>query len=363
MSRKSRNRHSRRSRRAAGQSHSNSGETSNPNLLATPVGDTPAENKPVEDTPVVDAPIDPQVVRPDVHRQDEPAIPPEYARVLLAEFQSLKSLIQDSIRPVDDAPPAEAPPAEAPPAEASWATDEFAEEHEELLRRVQQLTADNEEFSEENRELQRELAEARAAGSTVSTTANITGRDAADLLTWDQRKELIYRQMEDDSFDAESFLSTLSTKMPDVMEETGSDEQADPARLAAQVFDRLESLSGEVLRRDAEVAELRALLEQREHAGEGVAVGAAAIAQMLDGDDLIRQERERLQQMQIDWEEKFRQAEIEASLERAKLSRERQDQQRRIAELEESLEHARRENAVAAGGDGRKRRWLAELGL
>ena len=46
---------------------------------------------------------------------------------------------------------------------------------------------------------------------------------------------------------------------------------------------------------------------------------------MIDENELVVQERERLQMLQVEWEEKFREGEIQASLERAKLSRERQE--------------------------------------
>ena len=95
-----------------------------------------------------------------------------------------------------------------------------------------------------------------------------------------------------------------------------------------------------------------------------MAIGAAAIAEMIDSDELVQQERERLQLLQAEWEEKFRQGEIEASLERAKLSRERQELAKKQAELEEQLEHARRESRHAnENGSASKRRWLVKLGL
>jgi hypothetical protein len=72
----------------------------------------------------------------------------------------------------------------------------------------------------------------------------------------------------------------------------------------------------------------------------------------------------KLQQLQVEWEEKFRQGEIEASLERAKLSRERQEISAKKQELELQLEQLQREHrqANAAGGSG-SRRWLVKLGL
>ena len=54
---------------------------------------------------------------------------------------------------------------------------------------------------------------------------------------------------------------------------------------------------------------------------------------------------------------------IEASLERAKLSRERLDLSRKNSELEERLEHIRRENRNGDESGTPSRRWLTKLGL
>ncbi|TWT69134.1 coiled-coil domain-containing protein [Crateriforma conspicua] len=255
---------------------------------------------------------------------------------------------------------------------------------ESLKSRIDELTEANESLQKQNDELAEQNADlaSRVAGSSVQQSIESDATQpggSPDLLTWEQRKELIYRQMEEDSFDAESFLTTLKQKQessgviaaqaatPGDAESLGDFDLADtvdPADTVARLFDQLESLQQQVERRDDELGELRVLLEQRGPAEDGMTVGAASIAQMFDADELIQEERQRLQDMQADWEEKFRKVEIEASLERAKLSRERQELQRKNAELEERLAHARREcEQNNAGGEGKKRRWAAQLGL
>lgn len=95
-----------------------------------------------------------------------------------------------------------------------------------------------------------------------------------------------------------------------------------------------------------------------------MAVGAAAIAQMMDRDELIMEERQRLQELQTEWETKFRQIEIAASIERASLARDRQQLERRNVELEEQLAHLKRElRQEEITGPNQSRRWLAKLGL
>ena len=94
-------------------------------------------------------------------------------------------------------------------------------------------------------------------------------------------------------------------------------------------------------------------------------LGASAVAAVLDSDELVRQERESLKRLQDNLREQSKQAEVDISLERAKLARER-------AELEEKLRglEAEKANLPSAGGSdgsdkGKKqgRKWLARLGL
>ena len=79
-----------------------------------------------------------------------------------------------------------------------------------------------------------------------------------------------------------------------------------------------------------------------------VAIGAAAVAQLLDTDELVRQERESLKQLQDGLREQLRKAEVDISLERAKLARER-------AELDEKLRGWESEKANLPSGKWRRR--------
>ena len=65
-----------------------------------------------------------------------------------------------------------------------------------------------------------------------------------------------------------------------------------------------------------------------------MAVGASAIAELLNTDELIRVERENLTRLQEELQQKLRQAEIEVSLERARLSRERVAMEDRLRQHE-----------------------------
>ena len=156
--------------------------------------------------------------------------------------------------------------------------------------------------------------------------------------------------MEEDSFDADQFAASLNAEVQAVNE------------TPAAFIDRLRL---EIENRDDQIAELRNLLDQQaETRSDGIAIGASAIADMLDSDELIAHERGKLQLLQAEWEEKFRAGEIEASLERAKLSRERQEVFAKKQELDLQSEQLQREyRQVSASGGGNSRRWLAKLGL
>ena len=113
-----------------------------------------------------------------------------------------------------------------------------------------------------------------------------------------------------------------------------------------------------VAQKERELNELRRLLDDQSQSLGGVAVGAATIADMLDGDDLVQQEREKLETLQQEWREKLRKAEIDISVERAKIARER-------AQLEEKLQML--EQTTISDGDKdsepKRGKWLARLGL
>jgi hypothetical protein len=81
---------------------------------------------------------------------------------------------------------------------------------------------------------------------------------------------------------------------------------------------------------------------------------------MIESDDLVVAERLRLQEMREEWEGKQRQAEIEMSMERAKIARERLDLQEQIRSNEITNPPRTEEEQKQ---DRPRGRWLARLGL
>lgn len=188
-------------------------------------------------------------------------------------------------------------------------------------------------------ELEKQLAEApRGAAHTAAPAAG-------EKLDWEAQKRRMLAALEADNEDAEE------------------DEERQAERLKIQQV--IAQTDAALAAKDEEIAELRQLLEAQSGSIGSVAVGAAAFADILSKDEVVQSERERLHQLQQEWEEKLREAEIDLSVQRAKIARERAE----IEERQRLLEEQRAQHADAGDvGEGRtgkpqRGRWLARLGL
>ncbi len=162
----------------------------------------------------------------------------------------------------------------------------------------------------------------------------------SETLTWEQRKEALLQQLE---------------------AENHSDTLRDPNK-AIEVEQILERTSTEIQRRDEEIADLKALIEQQSIARNGISIGVSAIAEMIESDALIVAERLRLKELRDEWEQKQRQAEIEMSMERAKLARERLEIQEKTQQYSDN-NPVQTEEEKKSGKMRTRGRWLARLGL
>ena len=104
--------------------------------------------------------------------------------------------------------------------------------------------------------------------------------------------------------------------------------------------------------KDREVAELQSLLASQSGNLGAVAVGAAAVGQLIDQDTVVQQQRETLKRLQEQWMEKLREAEIDISRERAQLARQsvELDEKRRAWRCSIPAAKGRRARRVAAAG-------------
>lgn len=215
---------------------------------------------------------------------------------------------------------------------------------EDSIALIDQLRNEIAELQAQNEDLASQIA-------THNVESSIRSNDATELnesMSWEERKQMILQRLEDE----ESELRIA-----------GGPQAVSDQREIDRLRQLVEQTDHEIARRDQEIAELRELLEQQSGTVSGMAVGAAAIAGLLDQDDLVREEREKLQQIQDEWEQKLRQAEIEVSLERARLARERQEIEKRNLEIEEQLAQQSEITAEGENPAAPKRRWLAKLGL
>ena len=209
---------------------------------------------------------------------------------------------------------------------------------DELPRRYELAMEDLRDVKSENEQLRQQLANANA-------TASVNRSDMpAGSFDWESQKRRLLAQLD-------------GVEMDDSVQA----EEKYRAEEAIQVTERV------IVDKDRQITELREQLERQDEAKptEEVAVGANAVADMLDQDELILQERENLKRIQDDWRDKLRQAEIDVSVERAKIARERRELEGKLSDFESQCgESAGNGNDQQATGQAKGgRRWLAKPGL
>lgn len=193
-------------------------------------------------------------------------------------------------------------------------------------------------------ESRREAVELRVQSNDLSarltTHPNKSLGARSETLCWEQRKVELLQQLEAESH---------------------SDTPIDPGK-ALEIERIIEQTTSEIERRDIEIFELKTLIEQQSIAHDGMSIGVAAIAEMIESDAMIIAERLRLKELRDDWEQKQRQAEIEMSMERAKLARERLAIQEKTQVYEDNNPPQTDEEKLI-GKTRTRGRWLARLGL
>jgi chromosome segregation ATPase len=216
------------------------------------------------------------------------------------------------------------------------------QEVDDLRRRFEMAVQDVRELKTKNADLNSQLAKAKATGGKPAAGGGATG----GAMDWEARKQQMLAKLEAESDDE-------------------ADEKAQADRLTIEGTIRMTDQI--VADKERELTELRKLLEDQSSNIGGLAVGAAAIASMFDGDELIQQERANLKQMQEQMQEQLKRAEIDISVERAKLARERSELDEKLRNLERELTKLPINKEVAASDNKKKSsgggRWLSRLGL
>jgi len=208
--------------------------------------------------------------------------------------------------------------------------DVDARRHEDMQRRYEMAMTDLKELKRTNADLESKLKSRPDSGKTVVANGG--------AMDWEARKQQMLAALEDDD-----------------RGDVEAAQERETIQSAIELTDQI------VAQKEQEIIELRRQLEDRSSA-EGASTGAA-VAELLNGDELIRQEREKLLKAEAEWREKIGRAEIDISVERAKIARDRM-------ELEEKMRIYQSDQSTRAA-DGTpgvpekppRGRWLARLGL
>jgi len=206
-----------------------------------------------------------------------------------------------------------------------------------LRRRFELAVEDVRELKIKNAKLETQLAEVGTeTGNRPARTADTGSMD------WESQKQRLLASLDDEG-----------------------DTPNEPARQQERVriAGTIEMTDAVVAEKDREIAELKSQLA---HGGGGGSVAIheiqnEQISELLDADEVIAEHRQRIAQLERDMEATLRAAELELSLERAKIARERVE----LNELRDELDSFRNEicpNGMPTPGAPR-RRWLSKLGL
>lgn len=212
------------------------------------------------------------------------------------------------------------------------------QEMDDLKRRFEMAVQDVRELKTKNVELSEQLAKAQQQPSAVVSPGGGGGG------SWESLKQKLLADLDSD------FDNNDAVQKADKLTVQG----------AIKITDEV------VAEKERELEELRRLLDcQSQQIGE-VAIGAAAVTQMLDTDELVRQEREALKRLQDQLRDQMRQAELDISVERARVAREQAVLEDKLRTFEAEKASLAPDAGDAPGDAGKKpnrRKWLARLGL
>jgi len=207
---------------------------------------------------------------------------------------------------------------------------------DDFRRRYQMALDDLRDLKAENSKLEQQIAKLRKTGSR----SEAAGGAPAATLNWEAEKARIMALLEAES-------------------EPTAERRVERAKVA-EVIAATDRLLAE---KDREIAELkRQLAEQPKTVAAPMAGRANVAASSVDEDTTIREERDKLQQLQKEWRDKLRLAEVDLSLERAKLARERAGIEGKY-QGQPPRPQAGEESGASQAAKVPRGRWLARLGL
>jgi chromosome segregation ATPase len=207
----------------------------------------------------------------------------------------------------------------------------------ELQRRLELAVDDVRDLKKRNAELESKLAAAASSGAAVIPAAGGGS-------SWEAMKL--------------KMLANLEGEGDDVDEERVEQRQS--------IEDTIRATDHALAAKDREIEEIKSRLSEGTTA---MADAEESLRELVDADEVIAGHRARVAKLEAEMQDKLRAAELEMSVERAKIARE----SAQLADLKAELESQRANHevdsaAAAAGGGGGgaqqpKRRWLSKLGL
>ena len=216
--------------------------------------------------------------------------------------------------------------------EASSGGEEYQERYQLSLQDIRELRAENEE-------LKAELARAKSRPQAAEAVA----MQAAGSISWEAQKQKLLAALESEYDENEPEDAKQRTEIEEIVRKTD---------LA-------------ISQKDDEIQELKKLLESQSENIGTVAVGAAAFGELLDSDQIIQEERESLKQLQEEMRRKLAAAEIEISVERAKIARQRVELEEKMRQQAQNQSDETSKNKNEPDGQEKpiRGRWLSRLGL
>jgi chromosome segregation ATPase len=200
-----------------------------------------------------------------------------------------------------------------------------------LQRRFELAVEDVRELKTKNARLESQLA---AGGGRTERTADAGGMD------WESQKRRLLASLEDEG-------------------DTDDEPQRQDERV--RISDTIEMTDEIVAAKDREIEELKAQLVEQSGSTSVEEAYDEKIGELIDADEVITEHRQRIAQLERDMEATLRAAELELSLERAKIARERVELDELRADLDAQRQELGANGATSPGAPRRK--WLSKLGL
>jgi chromosome segregation ATPase len=202
-----------------------------------------------------------------------------------------------------------------------------------LQRRFELAVEDVRELKMQNAKLESKLA--ASSSSPPRSQSDIGGSD------WESQKRRLLAALEE-----------------------GGDSHPNPIpkEERLKIESTIEMTDAVVAEKDRQIAELQIQLAA---ANDGSAIDterASKVKDLIDADEVIAEHRQRIRELEREMEEKLRTAELELSVERAKMARHKME----LDELKADLESQRQAFEAAGGAPAQgqpRRRWLNKLGL